>query len=220
MTTRTIQNIDYFKIMDEVTKDIYYGRDQEWYKTKWQRLSGCGPTVVSNIIYYLNCITSDNKAEGSITTKDESISHMEEIWRYVTPTMQGIPNTSLLCKGIQKYIKEQNVKLELEVLDIPKKRTQRPEFGKVFEFIDRALNSDSPVAFLNLHNGSEKLLDSWHWVTIVSLEYENDGSFAWIEILDEGKIKKINLAGWYQTTSLGGGFVRFIRMKYPIKGLI
>jgi hypothetical protein len=72
-----------------------------------------------------------------------------------------------------------------------------------------ALRNDTPVAFLNLNNGAEKQLYSWHWVTIISLEYEEDGNTAFADILDEGLIKKIDLAGWFRTTTLGGGFVSF-----------
>ncbi len=55
----------------------------------------------------------------------------------------------------------------------------------------------------------EKDLDPWHWVTIISMEYDEDGKCAFINVLDGGLIKKTNLALWYQTTTLGGGFVNF-----------
>ena len=54
-----------------------------------------------------------------------------------------------------------------------------------------------------------KRLDSWHWVTIISLEYVLDGSIAILSILDGGTIKKVDLAQWFNTTALGGGFVSF-----------
>ncbi len=91
-------------------------------------------------------------------------------------------------------------------LDIPKNRFQRPELSAVSEFLENSLSKDLPVAFLNLDNGDEKRLDSWHWVTVIALDYERDGAAA-VKILDEGRIKQIDLALWLQTTSLGGGFV-------------
>jgi len=45
--------------------------------------------------------------------------------------------------------------------------------------------------------------------TIAALEYEDDLSSAYAEILDEGIKKRINLLMWYNTTMLGGGFVSF-----------
>jgi hypothetical protein len=79
----------------------------------------------------------------------------------------------------------------------------------VVYFLEGALQQDSPIAFLNLCNGDEKNLQSWHWVTIIALEYSEDGNSAFIDILDEGLIKKIDLLLWYKTTTHGGGFVYF-----------
>lgn len=55
-----------------------------------------------------------------------------------------------------------------------------------------------------------KNLDPWQWVTIISLEYSEDGNSVFVNILDEGEIKKIDFKLWYyNTTLLGGGFVYF-----------
>jgi hypothetical protein len=34
--------------------------------------------------------------------------------------------------------------------------------------------------------------EPWHWVTIISLEYEEDGTSVYVNILDEGQIKRID----------------------------
>jgi len=80
-------------------------------------------------------------------------------------------------------------------------------------FLEGGLIKDAPIAFLNLCNGQVKNLDPWHWVTIISLEYAENGKSASIKILDEGLIKKIDLALWYDTTTLGGGFVYFTALQ-------
>jgi len=41
------------------------------------------------------------------------------------------------------------------------------------------------------------------------MEYEEDLNYASIEILDESIKKTIDLKLWYNTTTLGGGFVAF-----------
>jgi hypothetical protein len=71
------------------------------------------------------------------------------------------------------------------------------------------LDNDVPVAFLNLCNGEEKNLDKWHWVTIISIEFDDDKCSSAVEILDEGMVKKIDIPLWYRTTTLGGGLVSF-----------
>jgi hypothetical protein len=67
------------------------------------------------------------------------------------------------------------------------------------------------VAFLSLDKGEEELLDSWHWVTMLSLQYEEDGSAAFADVADEGKLLHVDLKKWFDTTGLGGGFVRFVQ---------
>ena len=76
-------------------------------------------------------------------------------------------------------------------------------------FIEDGLSQDSPIAFLNLCNGDECSLEPWHWVTIIALNSTDDGTRATIDILDEGRVKRIDLRLWYDSTVLGGGFVFF-----------
>jgi hypothetical protein len=207
MVTRSIQNLGLFKINDEITQSISYGCIQEWYASRWQRLSGCGPTAVSTIVSYLNR-TQAGSNSASLTKRD-CISLMEEVWQYVTPTLKGIPSTKILYDDVLAYAQAKALKIKLDVMDIPKNRLRRPDFQSLLSFLDVALGNDTPVAFLNLNNGDVKQLDSWHWVTIISLEYAEDGSACYTEILDEGMIKRIDLAQWFHATTLGGGFVSF-----------
>lgn len=204
----SIKNLSLFKITDEISQNTYYGNNQEWYKSAWQRLSGCGPTAVANIIFYFSQTNPDTVL--SEPAKRDCLLLMEEIWKYVTPNMGGISSTGMLIKGVLKYIQAKELNITLDVIDIPKNRLLRPDFQKILEFLVAALNKDMPVAFLNLHNGKVKELDSWHWVTVISLEYDGDQAYA--DILDEGMIKKINLAEWFNSTIIGGGFVSFNRL--------
>jgi len=212
MITKSISNLNVLKILDESSLKTYYGCNQEWYNTEWQRLSGCGPCVVSNIIIYLNLPTCG--LGQSINTKKDYLSLMEEIWEYVTPTKEeGIPTTKKLYEGVLTYTKAKELNVEYAFCDLPKDKFRRPQLSEVLFFLEGALLKDAPIAFVNLCNGEEKNLDAWHWVTIVSLEYAAAGNRAFITILDEGLIKKIDLGLWYNTTTLGGGFVYFTHGK-------
>lgn len=202
MIVRAISNLDLLKVADEST-EIYYGCNQEWYSTEWQRHSGCGPSVAANIVFYLEGLgkTSNKKATMLLL--------MEESWGYVTPTSEGIPTTKMFCDAMKLYALAKGLQVESGCFDLPAERKRRPLLHNMLNFIDAALLKDVPVAFLNLCNGEEKNLDSWHWVTIISLEYAEDSSSAFVNVLDDGVIKKIDLALWYKTTTLGGGFSYF-----------
>ena len=197
----SIKNPEYLEILDDITSDKYYGCNQEWYKKPWQRMAGCGPTVASNIILY-----SKNNVGIS---KNDSISIMDEMWKHVTPTMKGVNTTNIFYNGLLSYAKSKGLTLLYDAVDIPKKKEMRPTFERIISFIKISLENDVPLAFLNLCNGEEKCLDKWHWVTVTSLEYEEDLNCVSIEIVDESIKKTIDLKLWYNTTTLGGGFVSF-----------
>ena len=199
---RSIANQGAFEVREG--KRIYTGFCQTWYKTAWQRMAGCGPTVVSGIVHYLKT----KRQEIAPIDKDEAIEIMEDVWQYVKPTMKGIPEAQILYDGIVLYARAKGRRLHSAILNISQKQQLRPLLSEVIEFLEAALLEDVPVAFLNLNRGEEMKLDSWHWVTIVAMEYEEDKK-AYLDILDEGIVKRIDFVKWYRTTSLGGGLVRF-----------
>lgn len=203
MIAQSIGNPNLIKILDESARTTYYGCNQAWYATDWQRRAGCGPSAACNIVCYLT------KIGRHFNSKEKWIAMMEECWKYVTPTRRGIPTTKLFCDALFSYTKSKGMDVEYGCLDLPEDKSLRPHLQKVVNFIEGALCKDAPVAFLNLCNGKETKLDAWHWVTIISLTYTEDGSQVFINILDEGQIKKIDLTLWYKTTVLGGGFVYF-----------
>jgi hypothetical protein len=209
MLISSIHNVDLFKIQDEDHHHTFYGFDQEWFNTEWQRRAGCGPTVVASIMYYLNYSRSANDTNNHVPTKKSALSLMEEVYQYVTPTSRGIPSTKLLYEDVIAYAKVTAQNMKLGILNVSENQVLRPPFHSLISFLDKALCNDTPIAFLNLDNGDEKRLDSWHWVTIISLEYALDLSIATINILDGGAIKTIDLAKWFLTTIRGGGFVSF-----------
>ena len=213
MIVKSITNTDLFKIIDEDTKEIFYGCNQEWYATDWQRRAGCGPCVASNIIFYLNNEGHILEPVQNGTSKKSWLSLMEEAWENVTPTQDGIPETKMFYELVSVYTKLKGLKVDYKFCDLPKDNYLRPTFSEILEFLEGGLTKEVPIAFLNLSNGEEVNLEPWHWVTIVSLEYLEDGRNAFIKILDEGLVKKINLRLWYHTTTLGGGFVYFIVTK-------
>jgi hypothetical protein len=208
MITKSISNPNLFKILNEDTREIYHGCDQKWYTTEWQRLSGCGPTVASNLILYLELSRQTTDSSPSVIRKN-CLSLMEEIWEYVTPTVKGVSTTKMFYEALHSYTQSKGLDVRYGFLDMPENKPCRPKFSELLEFLAGALSQDVPIAFLNLCNGAEKCLDPWHWVTIISLEYTEDGDQALVTILDESEIKKIDLALWYHSTTKGGGFVYF-----------
>jgi len=195
-----IQNPDSLTLL-KPDGELQLGCDQENYKSKWQRLSGCGPTAASNLyLYSLPDI-------GRHRTLEEGLEVMDEIWHYVTPRFGGgVSNTKIFTSGLSKLLDEKGKKYTFEVIEVPQKKEQRRPIAEVREFMERSINNDLPVAFLNLHNGEEKQLDAWHWVTVVGYELSPTNEL-YLDIFDAGKLISVNLDQWYDKTKKGGGFV-------------
>ncbi len=209
LTIQSISNLDLLKILDDDTHETHYGCNQEWFPTKWQRLSGCGPSVATNIIYYLSQTQDIFGVKQGSNNKNDFLELMEEVWKYVTPTLRGIHTTKMFYDSVLSYAVSKGVQVGYQHLDVPKQKSKRPELSGILKFLKEALLKDSPIAFLNLCNGHENNLDKWHWVTITSIEYNDAESSLFADVLDEGLIKKVDLALWYNTTKQGGGFVYF-----------
>lgn len=206
-TVLSLKNPEYF-LLSENSKDTVCGCDQEWFGSCWQRRAGCGPSVATNVVLYLHGAGSI-RLEEKVESKTDCIGLMETLWRYVTPSEKGVNTLGRFCGGVKKYAKSRGTSLECRTLDIPMKRMSRPALPSVVDFIEKGLDSDCPVAFLNLSNGKVSNLDSWHWVTIVGLETDKVHDRVSAQILDGGKAFGIDLKLWYETTTLGGGFVFF-----------
>lgn len=191
-----IKNIDLMKVKDN--ENIYYGFSQEWYKDIWQQKAGCGATVASSIINYYNQI--DNFKEVEIA---DAVKIMEELWYYLLPTYYGLNSVKLFYDGIKNYYNNKEVIIDYINVDIKNK----PSLDEIINFIGKEFSEDRPIAFLNLCNGEEKNLDKWHWVVVVEIFKENGEYF--LNIIDDKKIKKINLSLWYGTMTNDGGFITF-----------
>lgn len=197
----SVARMDGFDI-PEKGSSVQRGVDQEWYAGYRQRLSGCGPSTATNILrYYSDRLTLPMPAQ----TKEEARALMELVWDYVTPTLMGLNTTQRYVEGIDKLQAEKGWGLSCRRLDISARLDERPDAAQVASFIREGLAADCPIAFLNLSRGSLENLDQWHWVTLVALE--EDGEQLWAEAVDNGRMLRLDLSLWLETTTRGGGFV-------------
>lgn len=213
-TTIALKKPDLFRIVDPRTDETYYGGNQEWYRTAWQRYTGCGPTVAATIFHYMHqdMHRADETHAAPIPMCRERFTQlMEEVWEYVTPTRQGIPSTAFFGTSALSYIRAKELPFgKHDILDCTTSQGDT-SLADIVGFLRTTLGENRPVAFLNLCNGSEPRLDKWHWVTVTSLSCDPAATCATIRLLDEGKVKEADIALWHRTTTCGGGFVAFAR---------
>jgi len=195
--------------------ETFIGGSQDWYTDSWHKKSGCGPVAACNLMWYLfrknnlksdypdSSDYSDSPAYSGYSGYSDYLNIMTEMFGFVTPTFKGVDSSDIFVNGIMNYTSKHNIIIKPYTLEIPKKKGDRPNDDALKEFISTALKSDSPVAFLNLSNGTVSLLENWHWVTIIAI----DPDTMMTDIIDYGKIITINISEWLKTSMLGGALV-------------
>jgi hypothetical protein len=201
-------------ILNIKTKDgkIEYGANQNWYKSEWQRKSGCGPSSAANLFAYISSQNPKAKDLCDLRPPYEQASfleHMENLWSCVTPTAKGTNSTSLFIEGSKKYAASRGVEINGHSLNVRSRLDcKRPTAEEFIDFIREGLENNCPVAFLNLSNGRVDNLYNWHWVTLVEL-WEDENGTVYATASDEGVKRDFDIRLWVETTLLGGGLVYF-----------
>ncbi|MDR1571698.1 MAG: hypothetical protein LBS32_04155 [Clostridiales Family XIII bacterium] len=206
-----LSDLERFNVLDARSGRVVKGHDQEWYPSWWRRVAGCGPTTASNIVRYQEL---GLLGEGCWERAD-AVRLMNAIWKHLTPRKGGVSSAGMFREGAEGYAAAMGARLRAECLDVPEARPLRPSPETVVKFVAAGLGEDRPIAFLNLHNGSELQLDRWHWVTIVAMEHEDDFSAAQVDVLDNCRFIRLSLTGWLATTARGGGFVGLSFSGFP-----
>lgn len=184
----------------------YFGCDQNWYQSKWQQMAGCGPSTAATLLLYLQRSRRIDLPVHVFEQKD-CLLLMEAVWSHVTPTQNGIYLIEQFCTGIQSFARSHGFALDCHSIDIPEQITARPDLPAMVAFISQGLESDSPIAFLNLSNGAVSNLEEWHWVTIVALETDDLLDQVMVTIFDGDKSDQVDLKRWYETTIDGGALI-------------
>jgi len=187
--------------------DTWFGGWQEWYSDKWRRMSGCGPTCALNIMDYLAQTRAHCRAlypEGD-ATKEVFCSQMDGMYERATPGPRGLNKIERFVSGVCGYALERGCELTPHALPTSGVgKAGRADVSELLGFIAAGLDSDCPVAFLNLAQGKEKRLQSWHWITVTALGADGEAQAS-----DEGKLISFNVKTWYSSTPKRGGFVWF-----------
>jgi hypothetical protein len=186
---------------------ISYGYNQEWYKTSFQKTRGCGPTAAAMLLLYLN-----RREAGSLPYQSHSISSitqvLEDVWNFVTPGwLLGLNSTRKFCRGVEVLAAHYELSWKCHELSLSAFKFKRASLSKVVKFLEEGITSDCPIAFLNLQKGRVTSLESWHWIVLVSLSYEESQKRYLATCYDGGRLLTFDLGLWLETTRLGGGFV-------------
>lgn len=184
---------------------LMFGYDQNWYSTEYKRKRGCGPTSATMLFTYI--MQRDNlQLPFALDSVKDIKKALEFVWQFVTPTPIGLYSLNSYCKGMEKLFRHFKLSYKCLGLDISFLNSKRPSLKETVDFISKGLNSDCPVAFVNLDRGKEVALEGWHWITIVGLKYEENRDKYIATCYDDGNIVSFDVNLWLETTKMGGAF--------------
>ncbi len=205
----SIQHPESFIIKENLNREAF-GGNQAWYPKYWARQAGCGPTSAANIMAYL----AETRAEYAKLYEQKSrwredfVRLMEVLFDYVKPGPMGVNHVDKYISGVHRYAKSRGLFLKSNVLSVERESIGNRNKKDLEEFVQKAMEEDAPIAFLNLSRGDEIQLQNWHWITITSVKIEEN--HIWAIASDEGKKRKFDLLLWYMTTGMHGGLIYFV----------
>jgi len=98
------------------------------------------------MLFYLNNTRSTFGLGENASSKENCLSLMEEIWKYVTPTKEGMPSTKMFYEALLNYTKAKGLNVEYGFCDVPEDKSRRPELSEIIDFLESALIKDAPAS--------------------------------------------------------------------------
>ena len=148
-------------IAEDESQRAFFGGDQEWYRDEWHRRAGCGPTCAANLTAYLAMTRPALRAlyAGEDMRKSAFSAHMEEIYQFVTPGSMGLNRVEMYTRGVTDFAASRDLALQAHTFEVHGYMCRdRAPVEKLAEFVRAGLESDCPLAFLNLTKGRVKNL--------------------------------------------------------------
>jgi len=152
-------------------KTEYYGADQEWFRTGWERISGCGPATAALMIMYMAAAYPDCCAAlypyALPAQKSEFAAHMAAVRDFVKPGLMGLTNPKEFARGALEFAETRGGGFVTQQI------SHSMSVGVAFGFFKQALRHGYLPALLLLRNPSHELNDfTWHWMPVTGCDDE------------------------------------------------
>jgi hypothetical protein len=232
MRTTQLNHSEFIEIRDG--EYVYFGGDQNWFKSNTIGVSGgCGTVAAANLLAYL--AMSDSRLRNLYGYGIEHISvgeftkHMNEVYEYVTPikiaeplvglgigkygipVTLGVPTLGMLANGIKGFAEDRGI----NILAHSALRLSNRE--RAVECIRDGLDSDSPVLLLIYINSDLKRVEYMdftgkerignfqrHWVTITAIHENQSSGNATIDVSSWGSKVTLDLGNVMSFSGFGG----------------
>lgn len=163
-----------FPIIWENGSQAGYGGNQEWFLRSFQRKAGCASVTGANLAAYyssqFSVCASLYEGQTDCFSKEEFISGMEAVYRYMTPGPAGFPVAQRFANRFLRFAADRGVNFQAHTM------FSRNSWEERLAFVKTSIAQKNPVALLILrHRAPEMKENTWHWVTITGWEQDANG---------------------------------------------
>lgn len=164
---RLLMEITGFPVIRDDSGTLFYGGSQDWYRQKFHRLAGCGPTCAANLAAFYEIGIRPEKPYR----KDHFLGLMDRMYEYVKPGMRGFPWRDRFQEKFLQYAKDQGVSLSTGFLE------QWTDAEPPFRYVKNEIDAGRPLAMLILEHTEESIEDeTWHWMAVTGYEETECGT--------------------------------------------
>jgi hypothetical protein len=190
------------KELDFINIEGFYGGDQNWYKDRFMRMAGCSAVCASEACAYLAGhfpnLRSLYPGDPLDIHKEEFISFMETVFRYVTPGFMGMSSIKRFKRCFLEYASAAGADVRVSMLGGEASADAAKEFAR------RALNAGYCVLYLLLTHKDKELDEfTWHWFTLTG--YETDGETMLVDFATWSNKHTFDLGRLWNTGTLSHG---------------
>lgn len=151
-----------------------YGGNQDWFRTLWMRIGGCGAeTACESSLYFARELgfTKLYPFNSDDVKREEYVDFAHMMEDYLWPRLTGINKLSIYVNGYVKYLRDAG-EYRVDVGEFSGDHTYEEAAEKVKEQIDSGL----PIPFLTLMHKDTRFSDYvWHWYLVNGYDETQEG---------------------------------------------
>ena len=152
-----------------------YGGNQDWFRTLWMRMGGCGAeTACDSSIYFALHKGIEGICPPEVTrlTREAYVDFAHRMEKYLWPRMTGIDRLEIFAEGYGRYLRDCGVdSLTMDLLD------GSEPYEKAAETVRSRIDAGCPIPTLILNHRDRSLEDYvWHWFLLNGYEMKDTGA--------------------------------------------
>lgn len=184
-----------------------YGGNQDWFRTYWMRIGGCGAeTACECSIYFARELGFKElyPFDANLITKKEYVDFAHIMEPYLRPRLSGINKLSIFVEGYGEYLQNKGAS-SIHIGEFSGENS----YDEAREMVKTQIDKGLPLAFLTLKHRNKKYEDYvWHWYLVNG--YDEESEVLKIKAVTYSEYEWLDLRELWNTESTPkGGIILF-----------